>query len=565
MTRGHVFIVHGDLTKLAAHAWLMPCDRWPGIERYWVPEDAHAELKSRFTALHVEIRGGSPRPSPLSRFHYEGPMPEGWASDGVRVLAVPDWPVEAGPRPFLCNVGGSRRLGADWYVEGVRQFLEVAGEALSQRTELRPARARPLVALPLVGTGKGGASDTKGGMIRALLSFLYAALGEEGPELDVALVVKDARMFAAAQAYRKQLLADGVVPAASVWGELDEDQRVQGARLAQHARQGRLALFLGAGVSQGAGLPGWNSLLAALATRADLDGDDREAFSRLDPYDAARIIEHRIGGPDELRRAIASELDQPWYALGHGLLAGLGIREVVTLNYDDLYESALRAIDSNPAVLPYQPASSSERWVLKMHGCVRHRDEIVLTRRDYLRYSERRAALAGLVQGLLITRHMLFVGFSLSDDNFHRIADDVRKAIGLERPADGERIVTAEFRGELGGDRFGTALLLERNSLLEDLWVQDLEIVSMDAASDTDFHCAARRLDILLDHVGALTSDSAAYLMDDTYAELLGKDELILRSALLRLTEHIETLDPEAVPAVAAVHGLLHALGDSED
>ena len=558
--RGHVYIVHGDLTKIAAHAWLMPCDRWPGIERYWVPEDAPDALKARFEPVQFDLTGDRPRPSRHTRFHYPGPLPEGWGNVGVRVASM-EWPEVAGPRPYLCNVGGSRRVGASWYVEGVRQFLEVAGADCCAATgPRRPARSRPLLALPLVGTGKGGAQDTKGGMIRALLHFLYEALGQEGPPIDVALVVKDARMFAAVQAHRKQLLADGDVPVEAMWGELDDAQRADAARLAEHARRGRLALFLGAGVSQGAGLPGWTQLLERLATLAVFDPDEAEAFRRLDPYDAARILEHRLGGPDVLRSAIAKELVQPWYSLGHGLLAGLGIREAVTLNYDDLYESALRAIEANPAVLPYQPASSSERWVLKMHGCVRHRDEIVLTRRDYLRYSERRAALAGLVQGLLITRHMLFVGFSLSDDNFHRIADDVRKALGLERPADGERIVTAEFRGGIA-DQFGTALLLERNGLLEDLWLQDLDLVPMDRADDDGLLCAARRLDIFLDHVGGCAVSSGSYLLDDTYEALLGAEELQLRAALLRLRDEIDSIDPKDAEAVGAVRALLVALG----
>jgi hypothetical protein len=36
--------------------------------------------------------------------------------------------------------------------------------------------------------------------------------------------------------------------------------------------------------------------------------------------------------------------------------------------------------------------------------------------------------MAGIVQSTLITRHLLFVGFSLDDDNFQRIFDGVRKA-----------------------------------------------------------------------------------------------------------------------------------------
>eukprot|EP01125_Pyxidicula_operculata_P005537 TRINITY_DN1956_c0_g2_i2.p2 TRINITY_DN1956_c0_g2~~TRINITY_DN1956_c0_g2_i2.p2 ORF type:complete len:307 (-),score=129.12 TRINITY_DN1956_c0_g2_i2:31-951(-) len=46
-----------------------------------------------------------------------------------------------------------------------------------------------------------------------------------------------------------------------------------------------------------------------------------------------------------------------------------------------------------------------------------------------MRYSTRRSALSGIVQSLLITRHMLFVGFSLKDDNFHRIIDEVRRSV----------------------------------------------------------------------------------------------------------------------------------------
>ena len=63
-----------------------------------------------------------------------------------------------------------------------------------------------------------------------------------------------------------------------------------------------------------------------------------------------------------------------------------------------------------------------------MHGTVTHPDEIVLSKRDYMRYHDRFAAMAGIVQSTLLTRHLLFVGFSLDDDNFQRIFDSVRKA-----------------------------------------------------------------------------------------------------------------------------------------
>jgi hypothetical protein len=76
---------------------------------------------------------------------------------------------------------------------------------------------------------------------------------------------------------------------------------------------------------------------------------------------------------------------------------------------------------------------ASSKWLLKMHGCVTKPEEIVLTKSHYIRYAERYAALAGIVQASLLTRHLLFVGFSFDDDNFQRIYDPVRKARRQER------------------------------------------------------------------------------------------------------------------------------------
>lgn len=46
----------------------------------------------------------------------------------------------------------------------------------------------------------------------------------------------------------------------------------QAQQLAQKAKDGRLALFLGAGISAGAGLPTWPFLLKQLAERAGIYG-----------------------------------------------------------------------------------------------------------------------------------------------------------------------------------------------------------------------------------------------------------------------------------------------------
>ena len=43
---------------------------------------------------------------------------------------------------------------------------------------------------------------------------------------------------------------------------------------------------------------------------------------------------------------------------------------------------------------------------------------MVLTRADYTRFSSANAANEGVLQGLLLTQHVLFCGFSMRDENW---------------------------------------------------------------------------------------------------------------------------------------------------
>lgn len=514
---GHVFVVHGDLRSLACDAWLLPSDSTLYVVPSWLdwpsPPSSEPELPS---------------------------LPSGWGRHGVRTVRWEAWPTSRST-PWLTLVGGGpRNDGAAWFVDGARQFLDAAGQWLAGRPP-RHGRARHLVALPLVGTRYGGARLTAGEVVRALLPVMREAAQRFG--FDVALVTNEGPAFAAAQAVR---LAEG----GDAWPELDEELRARAATLAGLAQRGELVLFLGAGVSSGAGLPMWARLITELAVGCGMAPDEVAALGRLGPLDQARIIERRLGGPLELAAAVASLLDGCEVSLSHTMLAALPVREVVTTNYDRLFEFASQAVGLRTAVLPWQSAAECERWLLKMHGCVTRPHDIVLTRQDYLRYAERRAALAGIVQTLLITRHMLFVGFSLEDDNFLRIADAVRKALhGDGAPPCGER------------ERLmGSSLVLRRNALFEELWAGDLDWVGLERAGDQTTAPTARRLEIFLDHMLALTDRHAAHLLDARYEAVLSEAELEVRDALHRLADG---LSPQARATLAWQHlrRLLETLG----
>lgn len=504
----HVFVTRGDLTALACDVWLVPSDVTGIVRRHW----RHA------------VPAGVP------------PLPEGWSNDGRRVASWPDHTTEA-PRPLLVNVGSHSRTPPEWFMEGVRQFAAEASEALRGTKPLH-RRERHLLAVPVVGTGAGGGRGIRGEVIRLLLEALDTAAAENG--IDVVLVTRDGRDFAAAQSARRQLVAAGREP----WSGIDPVRADAARELAADALTGRLVLFLGAGVGMGAGLPLWGELLDRLAARAGITSDERDEMRlRLTPTDRALIIERRLEEQHrKLGEAVAAELGRTRCSLTHQLLAGLPVREAATMNYDELFEQAWRAAGRQPAVLPYEPTADHDSWLLKMHGTVTKPKDIVLTRDDYLRYVERRAALAGIVQALLITRRMLFVGFSLADENFHRIAHDVRQALGsaAEKSA------------------FATTLLLKDEPLLEELWRGDVNCVAVTAdGSDAE---AARQLEIFLDYLLFCASSNSGHLMDPAYRGVLTPAEELLRQ---QITTFLAQLPTEATTASAwsVLHDAVQKLG----
>lgn len=556
---GHVFVIHGDLTKLHCDAWLVPTDAGLNVSSGWTKSSD--ELRTWVDRL---------RDDPAAR-------PNGWGNDGVRVIPFENWPdTSTQPRPYLVNVGGVPGLDKDWYMKGARQFFQaIADHQSSHRKDFQhdtpekeAKRAKPLVALPLVGTGQGGAHDIKGEIIRVLLDELYAAAKKY--DFDIILVANNAPALAAAQAIRRRYLNEhGMASVPDPWPDLTPRLRDEAKKLADHANRGELVLFIGAGVSKGAGLPGWGQLLAGLAKDAQMKDKEREALKALDDVDKARIIANRLKRVQKvLGQAVSDCLRADRYSLTHGLLAALPISEVVTTNYDRLFEEASIAVGKRTAVLPYEPVGDDGRWLLKMHGCVDHPEDIVLTREDYLRYTDKRAALAGIVQALLMTRHMLFVGYSLRDHTFQQLVDDVHKALygtdHKDEAADKNNKRTDKTNSEHAAHQrqgFGTTLLLRKDEFLEELWQRDLYFVSVSEDSGQTTRDDERLVEIFLDYLLAEATRGAAHLLDDAYEAVLTDDEKAIKKLLQVLNESATEAIRQS-PGWRPVADLLHKLGE---
>jgi hypothetical protein len=504
---GHVFVAGADLTQLACDDVLVPTDRQLRVSAGWLPL-LPPQAVAHSSAHDVQVEGSWP--------------------DAVRVQALDG----GAPRcTWLVDTVGEEGRGLPWLLGGVREALAaVAGRAVPAPVH---GRARRLVALPALGTGWGAAAGNRGTLLEQLLPVLTEAAEEHG--YDIALVLREPTDLAAAQHVRRRGCGSWQLPP-----ELVEVAR----RLGQQAQAGMLAVFAGAGVGVAAGLPTWDELLAELAERSRLPRELRAGLALLPPQDAAALLARELG-QQELSRYVQERFAAQPYALTHALLATLPVTQMVTTNYDPLLEMAAAGTGREPAVLPFDDPAPDRPWLLKLHGDARHPESIVLTRDHYLRTGDHRAALSGVLHALLLTRHVLFVGSSMLDDDLVRIAHEVRRALPVPESGTPRRT--------------GTVLSLRHDAARARLWERDVDTVAM-GGPDACPREAARTLEVLLDLLGCLANAPTGYLLDPAYRGMLNPDEAALAAALRDLDGGVQgpARDTWAWQQFSAV---LHRLG----
>lgn len=242
------------------------------------------------------------------------------------------------------------------------------------------------------------------------------------------------------------------------------------------ANQGRLLVFLGAGLSFGAArlnsrarfdydqhdrrppwwpdeprlvmdddglpLPSWPWLISRMYEELTMSSSAAERrglfefFTEQDSLDRAQLFRQTVGEANYrefLQRqfdAGRQEFIQP--TPSHEALRELQLPLLFTTNYDELIEAAyLRAGEALRVSVTEAEFKAHRRsdvpHLVKLHGSIDQPETIVLTRSDYAAARRDRHEMAG--------SGFLFVGFSLSDPNFNAIHDDLRVAYDMNMPA----------------------------------------------------------------------------------------------------------------------------------
>jgi hypothetical protein len=189
-----------------------------------------------------------------------------------------------------------------------------------------------------------------------------------------------------------------------------------------------LATFIGAGLSMPAGFLSWRDMLREPAEEIKLDVE-RES------HDLVSLAQYYCNANN--RTAIDNLVTHNFRTLteptqNHKLLSQLPISTFWTTNYDDLLEKALEEQGklANIKLKDSQLRGTNKPFdatIYKMHGDAKEPSTAVLTRSDYENYGyDERKLFREVLEGDLLTKTFLFLGFSFTDPNFNYVLARLR-------------------------------------------------------------------------------------------------------------------------------------------
>jgi hypothetical protein len=233
---------------------------------------------------------------------------------------------------------------------------------------------------------------------------------------------------------------------------------------------GNCVIFVGAGLSVGAGLPGWSELISRLAADLDCSLEDHDFLT------IAQAYEYKFG-----RKALLSIVRECTDTSGRVptpthralcALPSLGVWPWITTNYDDLLERSLEESGRPPCVVLRDkdvPATAGRSNVIvKIHGDVSEPETIVLTKNDYFVAPLTKPVVWNMLSNTLAQRTFLFLGYSMKDPDFTQLQGTLLHRLGTEA-------MKRSFALMFGPDEVVRADLASRNISIVDLGRADGE------------------------------------------------------------------------------------------
>lgn len=203
---------------------------------------------------------------------------------------------------------------------------------------------------------------------------------------------------------------------------------------AKAIQEGYAAIFAGAGLSRPSGFVDWKDLLRDLAEEIQLDVD-----KETDLIEVAQYYCNEKRGRNEINDKILNRfITESQENISIQVLTEMPIRTYWTTNYDHLLEDTLKKsgkridIKMTPQNLATTLAEN-DAIVYKMHGDYLDPSSCVITKDDYELYNEKRQLFTTALQGDLVSKTFLFIGFSFEDPNLKYILTRIRNLLDENR------------------------------------------------------------------------------------------------------------------------------------
>lgn len=205
--------------------------------------------------------------------------------------------------------------------------------------------------------------------------------------------------------------------------------------IAQKCRDDKLGLFLGAGMSIGAGFPSWKALFAPLANEINIDIDSSE----YQIYDIAQFYANTMG-VGELTTKIKSEinrLNDESDALNE--LTNMQCNSIWTTNFDHAIENNYMRKGKIPNVITSEQNllnSDLNKYIniFKLNGDINDLDNAIITRKDLETYVDNHSVLLSFFKRELVVKTFLFLGYSFSDSLVLPCIADLNRVFGDKQP-----------------------------------------------------------------------------------------------------------------------------------
>lgn len=207
--------------------------------------------------------------------------------------------------------------------------------------------------------------------------------------------------------------------------------------LRESLANGNVSAFVGAGLSVGAGLPGWYTLISELAQRIGYELPPAKWATGDALIDAAQAYLNQRGLHD-LVAFLKERLDTTGRSptAAHLALARLPISLVLTANYDDLLERAYRDVGKRVRVvvrdtdIPFMDRQPGAVNLVKLYGDLNQPDTIVLARQQYEAFFLQHPQMVKLLETELGRADMLYLGWSHTDPHFGLVFGELLNRFG---------------------------------------------------------------------------------------------------------------------------------------